>query len=41
MLHDAAPSIACYFDYKAHARDLRHDYIVIEVGGADVIIGAA
>lgn len=41
MLQGTDPSIACYFDYKAYARDLRHDYTVIEVGGVDVIIGAA
>lgn len=41
MLQGVDPSIACYFDYKAHARDLRHDYTVIDLGKVDVIIGAA
>jgi len=38
MLHGVGQNIASYFDYEAHARDLRHDYIVIEIDGRHTII---
>lgn len=39
MLQSVDPSIACYFDYKAYAHDLRHDYTVLDLGKITVIIG--
>jgi len=38
MLHGVDPMVAFYFNYKSHARDIRHDYTVIEAGKLTVII---
>ncbi len=38
MLQDVAPTIACYFDYEAHARDLAHDYTVLDVQRGVLVI---